>query len=213
MKGPASENLLASPIVERARALSRLEILSMMGVPLLLVAVESAASELARTLQSASAGAKTPLTPSIGFRTLSPVPGMSLAPRERTPLTAGQIEQRLARGPHVAIPLRKRYGAAKDFSDRISVGRAMNNDIVLRHERVSKFHAWFIRDEEENYYVADAASRNGTSLNGARVESVPTFVESGDIVRFGGVEAAVCTAEVLWEAVALVDRASVRPAT
>jgi hypothetical protein len=88
---------------------------------------------------------------------------------------AAQLQVRLIRAVHFAWPLRKRPGAGKQFSERISVGRARNNDVVLRHESVSKFHAWIARDESDAYYVADASSRNGTSLNGASVGSKAGF--------------------------------------
>jgi hypothetical protein len=200
MKG--FENLLPSPLVEIAHVSSRHGFMGEIDVPILLVRVDSATSELATTLQSTAAGAKAALAPSIGFRTRSPVPGAPLAPQKRAPLSVGSLEQRLLRAPHVAVPLRKRAGAGKDFSERVSVGRAMNNDIVLRAEGVSKFHAWFVCDEEENYYAADAASRNGTTLNGGAIDESPALVVAGDVLRFGGVEALVCSADVFWETVA-----------
>jgi hypothetical protein len=193
------ENLLASPLVEIARISSRSGFLGEINVPILLVRVESPESELSLTLQSTAAGAKATLAPSIGFRTRSPLPGAPMAPQKRAPLSVSMLEQRIARAPHVAVPLRKRVGAGKDFSERISVGRAMNNDIVLRHEGVSKFHAWFVCDEDENYYAADAGSRNGTTLNGDPIDESPTHVVGGDVLRFGGVEALVCSGDVFWE--------------
>jgi hypothetical protein len=202
MRGPLRENLLASSVAERARALSRAEFVTAVGAPILLVAVESASSELAMTLQTMEAGAKVPLVPSMSFRTRSPDPDAPRVRRSEAPLTSAKLEARIARAPQVAIALRKRFGAAKDFSDRISVGRALNNDVVLRHERVSKFHAWFECDEEDGYYVADAASRNGTSLNGEPVGDTLTPLHVGDTLRFGGVEAVVCSAEVFWHAAA-----------
>ncbi len=45
------------------------------------------------------------------------------------------------------IALEKRDDASGPFPSRVSIGRARNADIVLRHESVSKFHAWFERDE------------------------------------------------------------------
>jgi hypothetical protein len=138
----------------------------------------------------------------MSFRTRSPDPDAPRARRSEAPLTTAKLEARISRAPHVAVALRKRFGAAKDFSDRISVGRALNNDIVLRHERVSKFHAWFECDEDDDFYVADAASRNGTSLNGEAVTDALTRIRPGDTLRFGGVEAAVCSAEIFWHACA-----------
>jgi hypothetical protein len=202
MKGPPLANLLASPLVELARASPRSGFLADIDVPVLIVSVDSAESELATALLSTAAGEKAALAPSIGFRTRSPVPGSQLAPQKRKPLSPSMLERRLARGAHVAIPLRKRAGAGKDFSERISVGRAMNNDVVLRTEGVSKFHAWFVCDEEQCYYAVDAGSRNGTTLNGVALDEAPSHVEAGDILLFGGVEALVSSAEIFWDTLA-----------
>jgi hypothetical protein len=203
MKGPVVENLLRCPVVERARALSRSAFLATVEVPILLVQVDSVGGELATTLMSTAAGAKAVPAASIGFRTRSSLPDEPMSPRDRTqPASVDQLQMRLLRAPHVSLPLRKRYGAAKDFSERISVGRAMNNDIVLRHDRVSKFHAWFSCDDDQFFYVADAGSRNGTVLNGLLLDESPTHVRAGDVLRFGAVHALVCSAEVFWDAVA-----------
>jgi hypothetical protein len=92
----------------------------------------------------------------------------------------------------------ERYGfhriiksGANPWSDRIIVGRAPNNDIVLRHESVSKVHAYFENGKvvEGEWRVRDAKSRNGTRLDGAAVssdeEGVP--VQSGSLITFGSV--------------------------
>jgi pSer/pThr/pTyr-binding forkhead associated (FHA) protein len=56
------------------------------------------------------------------------------------------------------------------WRDRISAGRARNNDIVLLDSSVSKLHAHFNVDGQK-FTITDAASRNGTKLNGARLQS------------------------------------------
>jgi hypothetical protein len=201
VRGPRLDNLLASPLVDTARTCSRSAFPREVDVPILVVSVETPESELATALMSTAAGERASLVPSIGFRTRSPVPG-ARTPARRAPLSASMLERRIAHAPHVAIALRKRVGAGKDFSERISVGRATNNDIVLRHEGVSKFHAWFVCDEEQSYYAADAGSRNGTMLNGARLDDAPVRIVAGDLLAFGGVEALVCSAEVFWDTIA-----------
>jgi hypothetical protein len=76
------------------------------------------------------------------------------------------------------------------WSSWVSVGRARNNDVVLRHLSVSKMHAqFFVRpgaDGNADYMIADAKSAKGTFVNGRKQgSSDPTPVKSGDQVRFG----------------------------
>jgi len=50
--------------------------------------------------------------------------------------------------------------------DLVRVGRSSRNDVHLASDpSLSRFHAEFVRVGEE-FYVRDAGSRNGTSLNG-----------------------------------------------
>jgi hypothetical protein len=78
--------------------------------------------------------------------------------------------------------LRKRPGAA--FGDRIGIGRT-GTDVVLAYPLVSKYHA-YVREEGGDWYVHDAGSRNGTFVEGARLErgeSMP--LRDGCDVRIG----------------------------
>jgi hypothetical protein len=79
---------------------------------------------------------------------------------------------------------------------RLSVGRAANNDVVIRHPSVSKLHAHFGSDARLSQpgnapmtvRVMDVGSRNGTSLNGQALEpDVPRPTGSGDVLVFGNV--------------------------
>lgn len=102
---------------------------------------------------------------------------------------------------YYVAPLRKR-SQDESFRDRVSVGRAINKDVVLRHPNVSKLHAWFELDEAGGVYVADADSSNGTFLNHQRLPPRElTQISAGQHLRFGSVEAIVCSAAALWRAV------------
>jgi len=100
---------------------------------------------------------------------------------------------------YFVMPLRKRTVDAT-FMDRVSLGRAVNKDVVLRHPNVSKFHAWFEMDEQAVLYLADADSRNGSWLNGKRLTARElTRVASGDHLRFGSIECIACDPRELWQ--------------
>jgi hypothetical protein len=206
MPSKGSHNLLPAGIVELARASTVRAFADAIGAPFLLVRVDEADGEMARGLGEAAPSGGTRLAPTMGFETLSEsgssvearVAGARLA---RAPFTAAQAQVRLIRAVHYAAALRKREKAGKSFSERISVGRARNNDLVIRHGSVSKFHAWFRCDEQAAFYLGDAGSRNGTLVNGEPlVGALPVGLYAGDVIQFGSVEAVFCPAEILWEA-------------
>jgi hypothetical protein len=101
-----------------------------------------------------------------------------------------------------AIALEQREGA---FSGRISLGRARNKDLSLRSQNISKLHAWFEYDAAGTLMVADAGSKNGTKVGGVRLvarEMVP--IAYGTEIRFGPIEAMVCSLEQFWEVASVV---------
>ncbi|MDY0000764.1 MAG: FHA domain-containing protein [Polyangia bacterium] len=80
------------------------------------------------------------------------------------------------------------------WARQISVGRATNNDIVLRHASVSKLHAhFFVRQQggAEALMLADDGSSNGTAVNGRVLgegDQAAVVSSPGDRLRFGDVE-------------------------
>lgn len=66
--------------------------------------------------------------------------------------------------------------------DTYTVGRHRNNDIVVSDPKVSSFHARFDRTAE-GFVLVDLRSRNGSFVNGKRVDAV--VLETGDEVRLG----------------------------
>ena len=99
---------------------------------------------------------------------------------------------------HIEVyPLVKKPGAA--FSDMITLGRTANNDVVLDHITISRFHAYF-KKVDGGWRVCDSGSKNGTRLLGTRLEArkeVP--VEPGNSLRFGEVDMTFMTAERLYD--------------
>jgi len=67
----------------------------------------------------------------------------------------------------------------------VTLGRALDNDVVLEDTRVSRYHAE-IRLRESRYYVRDLRSTNGTLLNGRPAVEEP--LKPGDVISLGGFE-------------------------
>lgn len=68
---------------------------------------------------------------------------------------------------------------------RTSVGRGLDNDVVLEDASVSRHHAEIVR-EGARLSVRDLGSTNGTWVNAGRVSAAPLHV--GDQVAFGAVQ-------------------------
>ena len=61
-------------------------------------------------------------------------------------------------------------GKTYPIGDGLStIGRAKDNDIVIEHHTVSRRHAEINKDES-GYWLSDVGSRNGTFVNGSKVE-------------------------------------------
>lgn len=66
----------------------------------------------------------------------------------------------------------------------ISVGRALDNDVILEDPRVSRHHAQ-IRRRYGRYILYDLGSAGGTTINGYPVEEC--VLQAGDVISFAGV--------------------------
>jgi hypothetical protein len=78
--------------------------------------------------------------------------------------------------------------AGRDFTlskTLISIGRGLDNDMVIDDPRVSRHHAQ-ITFRHSHYLLRDQRSTNGTFVNGQPVETV--VLASGDQVSIGGFE-------------------------
>lgn len=72
------------------------------------------------------------------------------------------------------------------IDDGLSLGRHRNNDIIIKDPYVSKYHFQIVKDEDE-YYLEDFQSANGTYLNKEKIFDIMKL-ENGDIVRIGQIE-------------------------
>jgi FHA domain len=207
----APQNLKPAEIVNLLRASNRVVFESTVGTSLLLVRIDDPQSDFAITLEAALEDASTmggqKPEPSLGFDTVvgtlpASLESFLLAARiARAQFSGPELTRRLARTVHIAVPLHKRPGASNVFSERISVGRARTNDIVLRHHSVSKFQAWFEKDEDDRFLLAGGKATNPTLMNGIEVpRGSPVAVASGDEIRFGDVSAVFCEPGLLWDA-------------
>ena len=64
--------------------------------------------------------------------------------------------------------------------DQMVIGRSMSSDVAINDRFLSRHHAR-LRREGEDWLIEDLGSRNGTFVNGARVD-VATAVHPGDII-------------------------------
>ncbi len=72
------------------------------------------------------------------------------------------------------------------IDDGIMLGRHRNNDIVVKDPFVSKKHFQIVKDEDE-YFLEDTGSANGTYLNKERLLDI-VKLENGDIIRVGQIQ-------------------------
>lgn len=70
--------------------------------------------------------------------------------------------------------------------EKITVGRADGNDIVIDDISVSSGHAELLRQSNGNFLVTDLDSTNGTRVNNEVIREA--YLEDGDAVRFGNIE-------------------------
>jgi hypothetical protein len=109
-----------------------------------------------------------------------------------------KLSPELAR--YLVFPIAK--GDNNPWPERVSLGRARNNDVVLGDTSVSKLHAHFKVGRKNEVFVSDAGSRNGTRVNGKAIDpGEPVKVRVGDAITFGRTTLTLINAEELWEMV------------
>lgn len=67
----------------------------------------------------------------------------------------------------------------------VSIGRALDNDVIVEDSRVSRHHAQ-LRLRYGRYVLYDLGSSGGTQINGYPVEEC--VLHSGDVISFAGVQ-------------------------
>lgn len=67
------------------------------------------------------------------------------------------------------------------IQESCSIGRAPSNDIILNNANVSRHHALLHTQDGKNFYLIDLGSKNGTYLNGRRVQQPCLVRDHGEI--------------------------------
>lgn len=74
-------------------------------------------------------------------------------------------------------------------SAQIRIGRSEDNDIQLTDSLVSRYHAALFRQQNGEWRLEDLSSKNGTFVNGRRVDSA--ILSPSDEIVMGGVRASL----------------------
>ena len=82
-------------------------------------------------------------------------------------LRSGDMLRKAAESMQV-VPIRKT--GVNLYQDKITVGRAANNDVILASSSVSKFHAYFRNSPDGALTLTDSGSKNGTFVDWVKLE-------------------------------------------
>ncbi|WP_437753777.1 FHA domain-containing protein [Sorangium sp. So ce1389] len=116
----------------------------------------------------------------------------------RSRLEAAADVARSEQGEICVIPIEK--SPRNPYKDRISIGRARNCDIVIRHPSISKLHAHIRVHEDKSYTIIDLGSHNGTSIDARQLApNVAERLGVDSVVVLGTVVLRVLDAERLRE--------------
>ena len=89
--------------------------------------------------------------------------------------------------PIIVIPVAKQFSTT--VADIIWVGRAVTCDVVVAHETVSKVHTVLSRNGAGELMVTDVGSKNGTWVNGRKLQGGEQVVlNDNDVLKLGELE-------------------------
>ncbi|MGH2597843.1 MAG: FHA domain-containing protein [Dehalococcoidia bacterium] len=97
--------------------------------------------------------------------------GGSGVPRAPAVTPMARLVRRGQNGPGATHPL---------GSDAMTIGRAQDNALIVERHNVSRYHAE-VRWDGAQYLLGDCGSKNGTFLNGHRIEE-PIPLCDGDVI-------------------------------
>jgi pSer/pThr/pTyr-binding forkhead associated (FHA) protein len=115
--------------------------------------------------------------PPASLATRAPSPAPVAAP---IPAAAAPVASVVNGGPCLVDASGQRYVLKRDAST--TLGRALDNDIVVNHSSVSRHHA-AIESQHGSTKVRDLQSQNGTFVSDRRVTEA--YLSDGDSVRLG----------------------------
>jgi len=106
-----------------------------------------------------------------------------------SPTSAGLAQDRPSPEEPLVFELVKGQLAGNALAIGITVGRTPNNDVCVPDESVSRFHAFFQKDEKSDLWtVVDVGSKNGTLAGGKKLEpNRPHYLEARELIVFGSV--------------------------
>jgi len=109
-----------------------------------------------------------------------------------------QTAQALQEAMLLILPLRKAEG--HPFPERISVGRAMNCDVVIRDPSVSKLHGHFRDIGTDAAFFTDAKSSNGTRVDGELIKPGDAVeIKRQTVLSFGRVHLTLVSAADVYD--------------
>ncbi len=102
-----------------------------------------------------------------------------IGPRTEFSKSSGEVSEEDLLGQHVTPVVKS---ARNVYTSKVTIGRAKNNDIIIREPKISKLHA-AILIEPDGYCLKDMGSANGTSINGEPLEKYHIQpLKSGDVI-------------------------------
>jgi hypothetical protein len=123
-----------------------------------------------------AAGQARPNSPAEGLESTQVIPSKVPAGAQQPAGPQAQLLMQTTQGAH-AFPIE---------SNMVTIGRGLNNDIILEDPRISRQHAQ-LRYKSRRFLIADQGSTNGTYVNGTAV-TTEQVLRDGDIVSLGGLE-------------------------